>query len=47
MTFFKKMIKALTPRTARQREEDWLALSSDLVELERRQKRIMRGDIAF
>lgn len=38
MIFLKKLWNKIKPKTQQQIEHDWLAQSSDLVDLERRQK---------
>lgn len=47
MNFFKRLVKRFTPMTARAREYQYLANSENLCDLERRQRRIERGEVKF
>ncbi len=47
MKFFRKLVSAFTPRSMRDLEYEYLASSNDLVDLERRQRKISRGEIRF
>ena len=42
-----EFLKSIGPRTEAQQIEDYLAASTDLVDLERRQKRLMRGSVPY
>lgn len=41
MNYFVKLLKKLKPQTRQEKEYAWLAKSTDLVDLERRQKELI------
>lgn len=45
MTFIKKIFKKIKPKTQQEIEYEYLAKSKDLVDLERRQRQLMRENI--
>ena len=47
MRFLKEIIGKFVPKTSRQREYEYLSKSLDLADLERRQRKIERGQITF
>jgi len=47
MTYLRQLWEAIRPRTIRELEEMYLAKSSSLVDLERRQRKLMRGQAPF
>jgi len=47
MNFWRAVVKALVPRSIADLENEYLAQSRDLIDLERRQRQIARGEKHF